>query len=123
MAAAGVDAPVGRRFHIKRKNKETALKVLRRREKYLSLYYRPALARASSNVVAHCGGTAAGGGVGGGTRLVRALAPVRSPELLLTGSTGSKKKSPGSVWNAINKRLIQSPSLFYGLPPPNGKVN
>lgn len=94
MAAAGVDAPVGRRFHIKRKNKETALKVLRRREKYLSLYYRLALARASSNVVAHCGGTAAGGG-GGGTRLVRALAPVRSPELLLTGSTGSKKNLPG----------------------------
>lgn len=87
MAAAGVDAPVGRRFHIRRKNKETALTVLRRREKYLSLYYRPALARASSNVVAHCGGTAGGGG----TLLVRALAPVRSPELLLTGSTGSKK--------------------------------
>lgn len=55
-------------------------------------------------------------------RLARALAPRRNSELLLSGSTGNKK-SPGSVWNAIDKRLIQSPSPFFMGSVPNGKVN
>lgn len=59
---------------------------------------------------------------GGDGHLVSPQAPIRSPELLLTGSAGSNKNLIGLLWTGLQRDLsTRLPTSFIqGLSSPNG---